>query len=85
VHIEHYTHTCNPFQDGLQPGTIVEVKNDSKDRWYMKILDGRVKSAEDDPYLVGAQWLKPNQKTLPELPLKSNACHIKTIIAVFDV
>ena len=77
--------TSNTFQDGLQPGTIVEVQNDGADRWYMKILDGRVQGAEDDPYLAGAQWLKPNQTTITEPPMKSNACHIKTIVAVLNV
>lgn len=56
----------------------------TKARWYMRITDGRVQGHPDDPYLVGAQWLKANSRSSPELPIQNRACHIKTIIAIFD-
>ncbi len=58
------------------------MQNESNDdRWYMKIIDGRVQGPDDDPYLVGAQWLKANSKS----SLESDTvipCYIKTIIAI---
>ena len=60
----------------------MRVQNESNnDRWYMKIVDGRVQGPEDDPYLVGAQWLKANSKSSLESATVI-PCYIKTIIAI---
>jgi hypothetical protein len=76
---------CNTSTEGLAPGTIVELHHEDKprDRWYMKITDGRVRGPPDDPYLAGAQWMKSNSRKSPELPIQTTICHIKTIIAQF--
>ena len=60
----------------------MRVQNESNnDRWYMKIVDGRVQGPEDDPYLVGAQWLKANSKnTLYSATV--SPCYIKTIMEI---
>jgi hypothetical protein len=61
---------------------VVRVQNDSNnDRWYMKIMDGRVQGPEDDPYIVGAQWLKANSKSILESATVF-PCYIKTIIEI---
>jgi hypothetical protein len=70
------------FSEGLPHGQVVEVKNDeNSDRWYMKIVDGRVKGPEDAPYLIGAQWLKANSRIALESPAVVQ-CPIKTIITL---
>ena len=70
-------------QGGLPHGQVVRVQNPrtTNDRWYMKIVDGRVQGPEDDPYLVGAHWLKANSKST----LHSDTvipCYIKTIMEI---
>ena len=58
---------------------LVNESND--DRWYMKIMDGRVQGPDDDPYLVGAQWLKANSKSSLESATVI-PCYIKTIMEI---
>ena len=73
---------CNTSPDGLQIGTVVQIKNDTdSDRWYMRITDGTVAGdLKVDPYLVGGQWLKANSKTNAEKPIRNNPVYIRTII-----
>jgi len=62
---------------------VVQVQNDTtRERWYMRITDGRVHGPADDPFIVGAQWLKANSRSSPEPPIENNRCHIKTIIGI---
>jgi hypothetical protein len=88
VTLSHHHSTAILFthlSEGLPHGQIVEVNNvKNSDRWYMKIVDGRVKGPEDakvGPFLVGAQWFKANSRSA----LESHAvvqCPIKTIIGI---
>ncbi len=76
--------TC--FPDGLTTGQVVEVQkpeeDTSTDRWYAKLIDGSVKGASRDPFLLG-QWLKVNSTTDVE-STKHDRIYIKSIIAIVD-
>jgi hypothetical protein len=76
----------NTFKEGLEPGTIVEVRHAGipKEHWYMRITDGRVQGPSDDPSLVGAQWMKTNSRNSPDLTIAITKCHIRTIIETFN-
>ena len=71
------------FADGLTPGQVVEVQNDSsEDRWYARVVDGRVKGKLEDPFVSGL-WLKANSTTEVENS-KCERIYIKSIIAIVD-
>ena len=72
------------FPDGLAKGQVVEVQNDTtSDRWYARIVDGKVKGEHQDPFVSG-QWLKANSTTVLE-STKNERVYIKSIIAIVDV
>ncbi len=88
VTLSHHHSTVILFthlSEGLPPGQVVEVNNvEDSDRWYIKIVDGRVKGpevAEIGPFLVGAQWFKANSRSVLESPAVVQ-CPIKTIIGI---
>jgi hypothetical protein len=78
---------CNTSPDGLQIGTVVQIKNDTdSDRWYMRITDGTVAGdLKVDPYLVGGQWLKTNSKTKAENPIQNNPVYIRTCKTIIEI
>jgi hypothetical protein len=73
-------------RDGLQDGTIVECHNDTADKWYMKITDGKVCATDvNDPHLKLAQWFVSNSTSRIDASQQPGPCYIRTIIAIHSV
>jgi hypothetical protein len=71
-------------EGGLPPGQVVQVQNDTnRDRWYVRITDGRVQGDSKDPFIAGGQWLKANSTTEVERKENHNV-YIASIIAIVD-
>ncbi len=67
---------------GLKSGVYVQIENKNNEKWYMRILNGKVlNKGTDDPVLASALWCETNDVSkLSTVFTHPEPCEIRTII-----
>ena len=67
---------------GLKSGDYVQIANDTGEKWFMRILNGKVlRKNTDDPVLTSALWCETNDVTRLSSRFKyAETCDIRAII-----
>jgi hypothetical protein len=70
------------IRHGLKAGTYVQIANSKGEKWFMRIVNGKVLDQDtDDPVLASAYWCETNDVTRLSTKFpKAEKCEIRGII-----